>query len=77
MQNLRHAKGQVFKAKLPKSFDSEAAAKAFLDKNSGAAFSVSSLEKKPAKKSPAPPFHNLYTYNKRRLENYIFRSVKQ
>ncbi|MDA7848774.1 type I DNA topoisomerase, partial [Flavobacteriaceae bacterium] len=50
------AKGQVFKAKLPKSFDSEAAAKAFLDKNSDAAFSVSNLEKKPAKKSPAPPF---------------------
>jgi len=44
------AKGQVFKAKLPKSFDSEAAAKAFLDKNSDAAFSVSNLEKKPAKK---------------------------
>ena len=50
------SKGQVFKAKLPKSFNSEAAAKEFLEKNSGAAFSVSSLEKKPAKKSPAPPF---------------------
>ncbi|MDB9955070.1 type I DNA topoisomerase, partial [Flavobacteriaceae bacterium] len=50
------AKGQVFKAKLPKAFNSEADAKAFLDKNSEAAFSVSSLEKKPAKKSPAPPF---------------------
>ena len=50
------AKGNVFKAKLPKSFGSEATAKAFLDKNSNASFSVSSLEKKPAKKSPAPPF---------------------
>jgi DNA topoisomerase-1 len=50
------SKGQVFKAKLPKSFDSEAAAKTFLDKNSSADFSVSGLEKKPAKKSPAPPF---------------------
>jgi len=50
------AKGQVFKAKLPKAFNSEADAKAFLDKNSDATFSVSSLEKKPAKKSPAPPF---------------------
>ena len=50
------SKGQVFKAKLPKSFKSEAAAKEFLEKNRGADFSVSSLEKKPAKKSPAPPF---------------------
>ena len=50
------SKGQVFKAKLPKAFNSEADAKAFLDKNSSASFSVSSLEKKPAKKSPAAPF---------------------
>ena len=50
------SKGQVFKAKLPKSFKSEAEAKAFLDKNKSANFTVSSLEKKPAKKSPAPPF---------------------
>ena len=50
------AKGNVFKAKLPKAFESEAAAKAFLDQNTNAAFAVSSLEKKPAKKSPAPPF---------------------
>ena len=44
------SKGQVFKAKLPKAFNSEADAKAFLEKNSSASFSVSSLEKKPAKK---------------------------
>ena len=50
------SKGQVFKAKLPKAFNSEADAKAFLEKNSSASFSVSSLEKKPAKKSPAAPF---------------------
>ena len=50
------ANGKMFKAKLPKAFDSESAAKAFLEKNSNASFSVSSLEKKPAKKSPAPPF---------------------
>ena len=50
------SKGQVFKAKLPKVFSSEADAKAFLEQNSSASFSVSSLEKKPAKKSPAAPF---------------------
>tara|TARA_Y100000385_G_scaffold285993_1_gene347051 strand:- start:9772 stop:12249 length:2478 start_codon:yes stop_codon:yes gene_type:complete len=50
------AKGQVFKAKLPRAFSSEAEAKVFLENNIKASFSVSSLEKKPAKKSPAAPF---------------------
>ena len=49
-------KGQVFKAKLPKTFNSEVDAKVFLEKNIKAVFSISSLEKKPAKKSPAAPF---------------------
>ena len=49
-------KGQVFKAKLPKTFNSEVDAKGFLEKNIKAVFSISSLEKKPAKKSPAAPF---------------------
>ncbi len=49
-------KGQVFKAKLPKTFKSEVDAKGFLEKNIKAVFSISSLEKKPAKKSPAAPF---------------------
>jgi DNA topoisomerase-1 len=48
--------GQVFKAKLPKGFNSKAEAKSFLEKNVNAEFSVTALEKKPAKKSPAPPF---------------------
>ncbi|WP_411767839.1 type I DNA topoisomerase [Winogradskyella sp. A3E31] len=48
--------GQSFKAKLPKNFDSEAEAKDFLNKNINAAYKVSDLEKKPAKKSPAAPF---------------------
>jgi DNA topoisomerase-1 len=48
--------GQVFKAKLPKGFNSKAEAKSFLEKNVNAEFSVTTLEKKPAKKSPAPPF---------------------
>ncbi|PHS67180.1 MAG: DNA topoisomerase I [Flavobacterium sp.] len=45
-----------FKAKLPKNFKTEAEAKEFLTKNIGANFKVSDLVKKPAKKSPAPPF---------------------
>ncbi|MDG1315658.1 MAG: type I DNA topoisomerase [Flavobacteriaceae bacterium] len=49
-------KGQVFKAKLSKTFNSEVDAKGFLEKNIKAVFSISSLEKKPAKKSPAAPF---------------------
>ena len=56
MRNLQLQKGKCLKQSFLKAFNSEADAKAFLDKNSDAAFSVSSLEKKPAKKSPAPPF---------------------
>ncbi len=48
--------GQSFKAKLPKSFSTKDQAYQFLEKNSDATFSVSNLEKKPAKKSPAAPF---------------------
>ena len=50
------AKGIPFKAKLSKPFDSEQEAKIFLESNKDAVFSVASLDKKPAKKSPAPPF---------------------
>jgi DNA topoisomerase-1 len=45
-----------FKAELSKFFDSEKEAEAFLNKCRDAEFLVSSLEKKPVKKSPAPPF---------------------
>ena len=48
--------GKSFKAKLPKNFKSLEEAQAFLSKNIGANFSVSDLETKPAKKSPAAPF---------------------
>ena len=48
--------GSVFSAKLNKTFDTEKAAKAFLEKNISAEFSVSKLDKKPAKKSPSAPF---------------------
>ena len=48
--------GKSFKAKLPKNFDTKAQAEAFLKENLGANFKVGDLTKKPAKKSPAPPF---------------------
>lgn len=48
--------GKAFKAKLPKNITSKALAKEFLEKNANAQFKVESLTKKPAKKSPAPPF---------------------
>ena len=49
-------KGQAFKAKLPKVFDTKENALIFLEKNKNATYNVSTLDKKPAKKSPAPPF---------------------
>jgi DNA topoisomerase-1 len=48
--------GSKFKAKLPKNFETEEAAREFLQKNINATYSVADLVKKPAKKSPAPPF---------------------
>ncbi|WP_299111387.1 type I DNA topoisomerase [uncultured Winogradskyella sp.] len=50
------ADGSVFKAKLPKNFSSKEDAEAFLNKNIQATYQVADLEKKPVKKSPAPPF---------------------
>ncbi len=44
------------KADLGKKFDNEADALAFVKKCLGAEFKINNLEKKPAKKSPAPPF---------------------
>ena len=48
--------GKIFKAKLPKNFDTKKDAEDFLKKNIGAKFKVADLSTKPAKKSPAPPF---------------------
>ena len=48
--------GSVFSAKLNKTFDTEEEAKEFLEKNISAEYSVSKLDKKPAKKSPSAPF---------------------
>ncbi|ADF54455.1 type I DNA topoisomerase [Zunongwangia profunda] len=51
-----NAEGKTFRAKLPKNFDTKEEAEAFLKDNLGADFKVVDLTKKPAKKSPAPPF---------------------
>ncbi|GLB51573.1 DNA topoisomerase 1 [Neptunitalea chrysea] len=50
------AQGTQVKAKLPKTFKSHKEAKIFLEKNTDAIFKVAELDKKPAKKSPSPPF---------------------
>ena len=48
--------GSVLKAELPKKFETEEEAYAFLDACREASFSIQKLEMKPVKKSPAPPF---------------------
>ncbi|TCK67269.1 DNA topoisomerase I [Winogradskyella wandonensis] len=53
---FKTANGSTFKAKLPKNFDTEEEAVQFLKNNIGASYDVADLQKKPAKKSPAPPF---------------------
>ncbi len=48
--------GKQMDAELPKRFDTEAEAMAFLEKCKNAIFSIKNLEVKPAEKSPAAPF---------------------
>lgn len=48
--------GQLFKAKLSRTFATKEDARKFLEVNVSAGFNVSDLEKKPIKKSPAAPF---------------------
>ncbi len=48
--------GNVFTAKLNKSFVTKSEAEQFLKQNIGAIFTVGDLDKKPAKKSPSAPF---------------------
>lgn len=47
---------QEIKGELDHKFASQEEAKAFLDRCKGASFAVSSVQKKPIKRSPAPPF---------------------
>ena len=48
--------GRMLKAELPEKLSSEIEAAAFLQKCIGAEFSITDLQKKPVRKSPAPPF---------------------
>jgi len=48
--------GEIFKAKLPQNFKTRAAAETFLKTSNNASFTVTDLQVKPAKKTPAPPF---------------------
>lgn len=50
------AEGRTFKAELDHRFKTEEEAQAFLEKLKGTNLEVGSLETKPAKRSPAPPF---------------------
>lgn len=53
---FKTSNGNIFSAKLNKTFVSKEAAEVFLKQNIGSDFSVANLDKKPAKKSPAAPF---------------------
>ena len=48
--------GESFKAKLSRNLNDENGARKFLDTCRGATFAVDTMETKPAKKSPPPPF---------------------
>lgn len=50
------SEGKIIPAKLSTTFKTIEEVEQFLQKNIGAAFHISELETKPAKKSPAPPF---------------------
>ncbi|MBL7957731.1 MAG: type I DNA topoisomerase [Flavobacteriales bacterium] len=53
---LLNEKGQAVKAELPQRFSTEAEALAFLKGCIGAGYTVSAIEKKPGKRTPAAPF---------------------
>jgi len=48
--------GKTFTAEYTKKFDTAEEAKAFLEKQIGSGFKITSVEKKPGKKTPAAPF---------------------
>lgn len=53
---LKNTEDKIIKAELPQRFDDYESAYAFMQKCSFSSFSVNAIEKKPAQKSPAPPF---------------------
>ncbi|MEM1337868.1 MAG: type I DNA topoisomerase [Bacteroidota bacterium] len=54
--SFRTSNGKNFETKLNTTFPTREEAERFLKQNIGADFSVGRLDKRPAKKSPAPPF---------------------
>ena len=53
---FKNSEGSIIKAELPQRFDNYESAYVFMQKCRDASFTVNSIEKKPAKKSPVPPF---------------------
>lgn len=53
---FKTAEGNMFKAKLPRNFKLKQEAEKFLQQNLKASYKIGELTKRPAKKSPAPPF---------------------
>ncbi|SHI83294.1 DNA topoisomerase I [Hymenobacter daecheongensis DSM 21074] len=49
-------RGATLEAELPTRFKTQAEAREFLERCVGASYKIESLEKKPGKRSPAPPF---------------------
>lgn len=70
--------GRTLTAELPKRFDQEEQARAFLDACINAQFSVVDLETKPAKKSPTAPFttSTLQQEASRKLGFSLIRTMK-
>lgn len=53
---LINGSGTILEAELPKRFQTKEEAKAFLESCMNSVYKVSSVEKKPGKRTPAPPF---------------------
>lgn len=70
--------GKTLVAELPRRFDTEEEAQAFLERCKGATFSIADLEVKPAKKSPSPPFttSTLQQEASRKLGYSLARTMK-
>jgi DNA topoisomerase-1 len=72
------ASGKGLTAELPVRFNTEAEARAFLERCIGADFAIGSLETKPAKKSPSAPFttSTLQQEASRKLGYSLARTMK-
>jgi len=70
--------GKTLTAELPKRFDTEEEARAFLERCKGAVYSIANLETKPAKKSPSAPFttSTLQQEASRKLGYSLSRTMK-